>query len=142
MAYRDFTMNRINPLHIGLLLVTLLIFLVINLSNTKRELAEATEAYTQTAKLSTHLSGLKEVYDNKEKIKLSIEKILEQASFKSAKIEQELKTTQMIIHSQAIDITTLNALMSQLLNGSYIISTFNITKLSETHASIYIELTW
>lgn len=135
-------MNRINPLHIGLLLVTLLIFLVINLSNTKRELAEATEAYTQTAQLSTHLSGLKEVYDDKERIKLSLEKMLEQASFKSAKIEQELKTTQMIIRSQAIDITTLNALMSQLLNGSYIISTFNITKLSETHASIYIELTW
>lgn len=135
-------MNRINPLHIGLLLVVILMFLAINLSNTKRELAEVTKSYTLTAKLSTHLSGLKEVYDDKDKIKLSLEKILEQASFKSAKIDQELKTTQMIISSHDMDITTLNALMSQLLNGVYTISTLKITKISQTHASFYIEITW
>lgn len=135
-------MNRINPLHIGLLLVAILIFLVINLFSIKHELEVAKESYTQTEALSTRLSGLKEIYEDKEKIALSLKRILEHASLKSAKIEQELKTTQMIIHSQDIDITALNALMSQLLNGAYTISALKITKLNETHASIFIEITW
>lgn len=135
-------MNRINPLHIGLLLVVILMFLLFNLSNTKSELAEAEKAYTQTAKLSTRLSGLKEVYDDKERIKSSLKRILDQSALKSAKIEQELKKAGIIISSQDIDINALNFLMSKLLNGSYNISTLKITKLSKTNASLYLEITW
>ena len=135
-------MNRINPLHIGLLLVVILMFLVFNLSNTKSELAEAEKAYTQTAKLSTRLSGLKEVYDDKERIKSSLKRILEQSSLKSTNIEQELKRTGIIISSQDMDINALNFLMSKLLNGSYHISTVKITKHSKTTASFYLEITW
>jgi hypothetical protein len=135
-------MNRINPLHIGLLLVVILMFLVFNLSNTKSELAKAKVSYTQTAKLSTRLSGLKEVYDDKERIKSSLKRILEQSSLKSANIEQELKRTGIIISSEDVDINVLNFLMSKLLNGAYHISTLKITKHSKTNASFYLEITW
>lgn len=136
-------MNRINLLHISLvLMVILLLFLIMHLSDTKRELVGAKESYAQAVKLSTYLSGLKNIYDDKEKTKRSLERILEHASLKSAKLEQEIKTTQMIIRSHDIDITALNVLMSQLLNNAYTISTLKITKFSQTHASIYIEITW
>ncbi|WP_415396555.1 hypothetical protein [Sulfurimonas sp. CS5] len=135
-------MNRVNPLHIGLLLVVIVIFLVINLSDVKSKLVEAKESYKQTAKLSTHLSGLKEVYDDKERVKRSLKRILEQSSLKSTKIEQKLKKTGIIISSHDMDINALNYLMSKLLNDSYNIVALKITELNQAKASLYVEIQW
>ena len=142
MACGDFNMNRINPLHIGILLVVTLLFLVFNLSRAKSELVEAKELHKETLALATHLSELKEVYDDKEKVKKSLSKILEQPSLKSAKIVQEVKNSGITLSSEEIDADILNALMSKLLNGSYNIGALDIKKISQTNATLFVEVLW
>lgn len=135
-------MNRINPLHIGILLVVVLLFFVFNLSHAKSELAEAKELYKETLALSSHLSELKEVYDDKEKVKKTLSKILEQPTLKSAKIVQEVKNSGITLSSESIDADILNSLMSKLLNGSYNINALDIKKISPTNATLFVEVLW
>jgi len=142
MVCGDFNMNRINPLHIGVLLVVVLLFLVFNLSHTKSELAEEKESYKETLALSSHLGGLKVVYDDKEKVKKALSRILEQPSLKSAKIVQEVKNSGITLSSQSIDADVLNSLMSKLLNGSYNINALDVKKLSPTSATLFVEVLW
>lgn len=135
-------MNRINPLHIGIFLLVVLMFFALKLSSAKSELAETKVSYAETIALSKRLSGLKEVYEDKEKVKSALKRILEQPSLKSAKIEQEMKKTGLALSSQLMDADALNSLMSKLLNGSYNISALKIKKLSPTNVSFYMEISW
>jgi len=135
-------MNRINPLHIGVLLVVVLLFFVYKLSGAKSELIEARDSYKETKEISLRLSGLKEVYEEKEKVEKALKRILEQPSLSAAKIEQEKKATGLIISSQNMELDALNSLMSKLLNGLYNIKTVEIKKLTPTTASFMMEITW
>ncbi len=135
-------MNRINPLHIGVLLVVILLFCAYKLSSAKTELAEARDSYKETKEISLRLSGLKEVYEEKDKVEKALKRILEQPSLSAAKIEQEKKSTGIIISSKEMDLDAINSLMSKLLNGLYSIKTVEIKKLSPTSASLVMEITW
>ncbi|MFA6136544.1 MAG: hypothetical protein WC667_00520 [Sulfurimonas sp.] len=135
-------MNRINPLHIGVLLVVILIFFAYKLSSVKSELTEARDSYKETKEISLRLSGLKEVYEDKDKVEKALKRILEQPSLSTAKIEQEKKSTGIIISSKDMDLDAINSLMSKLLNGLYSIKTVEIKKLSPTNASLVMEITW
>lgn len=135
-------MNRINPLQIGAVLVVVLLFLALKLSSSKEELAEASASYKETKEIAIRLSGLKEVYEEKEKVQKALKRILEQPSLKSAKIEQETKSSGVILTSQNMDLDALNSLMSKLLNGLYNIKTVEIKKLSATNASLHMEIIW
>lgn len=133
-------MSRIHPLHVGALLLVILLFLSFKLSSAKSELLEAKESYSQIVALSSTLSGLKEVYDNKEKTKKTLKRVLEHPSF--ASLNQEMKKTGIQISAQMMDAELLNALMSKLLNGSYNISALKIKKLSPTNVSFSMEVSW
>ena len=135
-------MNRINPLHIGIALVLVLLILVINLSGAKNELSEVKETYKQTNRLATELSGLKSVYDNKNKSKSAVLKILNQSSLRSASIQQNLKKSSIIISSESMDLKALNMLLGKLLNGAYNITSMDVKKLSETKVSLDMEIKW
>jgi hypothetical protein len=120
----------------------LLGFLALKLSNAKSELVEAKASYQETAKLSTALSGLKDVYADKDKVKKSVERILKTPSLASANIEQKQTKSGLSLNSQSIDITALNSVMGKFLNASFNIATLKIKKLSPTKASLYMEITW
>ncbi|MBU1659433.1 hypothetical protein KKG72_10355 [bacterium] len=135
-------MNRVNPLYIGILLFVILIILLFKLSSAKDELFQAKESYTFTAKVAADLSGLKEVYGDKEQIKKSLAGILNLTSLKSASLEQKIKRSGLEISSSSMDIIALNLLMGKILNSSYNITALKIKKLSETKASLHMEITW
>ncbi|NOR57771.1 MAG: hypothetical protein GQ474_04535 [Sulfurimonas sp.] len=125
-------MNRINPLYLGLFLIVLLLFVSFKLSSAKGELSEAKEAYKESSKLSTELSGLKKVYSKK--VNLS--------SLKSASVVQKRTKTGVILSSAVMSSKELNALMSRVLNGAYNITELKIKKLSPTKASLHLEIKW
>jgi len=125
-------MNRINPLYLGLFLIILLMFVFMKLSNAKSELAETKEAYKESLKLSTELSGLKKVYSGVNKL----------PPFRSASLVQKATKTGVTISSENMNIQELNSIMSKLLNGAYNITTFEIKKLSATTVSLHLEIKW
>jgi len=132
-------MNRINPLYIGIALVIILFLLAIKLSSAKSELKDVQASYKETSKLSTKLTGLKDVY-SKDRVKKSLQRILKLST--SAKIEEKTSTFGVIITSESMNKNEINALMGKLLNEAFNINLLKIKKLSDTTASLYVEIKW
>jgi len=135
-------MNRINPLHLGLLLIVILIFVIFKLNNAKVELLEAKESYKETLIVATELKDLKKVYADKKKLKKSLQRILQLSSLRSAKIVKTSKKTYMILSSKSIDKKALNTLMAKILNANFNLNSLKIKQLSEQKASLYMEIKW
>jgi len=135
-------MNQINPLHIGGLLLVVLVFVIFNLNGEKKDLIEAKLSYKVSEKVAVDLKSLKDVYANKKQIKNSINRILSQASLKTAKFLLTRKKESINIVSKSMDAKTLNTFMSKILNASYNISRLKIKKLSRTKASLDMEIKW
>ena len=135
-------MNQINPLHIGGLILTLLAFLMFQLSGVKSELAEAKSEFAKSEKIAIDLSSLKAVYADKRKTKKALERMLSQSSLRSAGLDVRRTKEFVKISSPSIDSRVLNSLMGKILNGSYKISQLKIKKLSETKASLLLEIKW
>lgn len=135
-------MKRLNPLYVGVALVSLLLFFALKLSSAKEELALAKEEYKESALAINELSSLKGTYPGKEEVKKSLQRILTHSLLKDANIEQKLKTDSIMLSASSIDKESLNSLMSKLLNGAYEIGTLNIKKLSDNKASLEVEIRW
>lgn len=133
-------MNQINPLHIGGLLLVILIFSIFNLNGLKKELVESNATYKVSEILATDLKSLKDVYSNKQNIKSSIDRMLSQPLLKSANLLVRRSKTSVIISSKSMDMLALNALLGKVLNESYKIQSMKVTKLSETKASLKMEI--
>ncbi len=135
-------MNRVNPLHAGILLLVVLAFLIFKLNGAKSDLQEAKAEYSKTLKLATSLSGLKEVYANKKKTKASLKRLLSHSSIRSANVTQNAKKSGVVLSSQSMSKSALNALMGKILNASYDIQSMKIKKLSANKVSLRMEIKW
>ncbi len=135
-------MNRVNPIHIAILLIVVLGFFVMKLGSAKDELSQTKEQYQETLQLSTQLKGLSEVYSDKNGVQKSLNKILKHKSLNSADIKKKVTKSSMTISSQSMSKTALNVLMGKLLNGSYNIYSFKIKRLSDDSASFKMEIKW
>ncbi len=135
-------MNRINPLYIGLLLVGVLLFLVVQLNSVKSDLSDVKEEYKTTKNMVGELRSLKNVYGNKEKVKKSLKRILNLSSLRSAEIKQSSRKSGISISSSNMDKKALDALMGKILNGSYNIENFKIKKINDEKVSFEMEIKW
>ncbi len=135
-------MNRVNPLQIALLLVVVITFLLFKLSSLKEELLEANESYKTSEKLAIDLNSLKSVYASPKKTQKAINRILAQRSLRGANLEIKREKKSIKITTKSIDTAALNSLMGKILNGSYNITLLKIKRLSETKASLVLEIKW
>ncbi len=135
-------MNRINPLHVGALLVVILIFVVLKLNGAKEELQDTKSSYEETLTIATELNGLSEIYSDKKDVKKSLTRILKQSSLKSANIDKKFGKSSVVISSESMDKTALNSLMGKILNGSYDVTALKIKRLSDIHVSLKMEIKW
>jgi hypothetical protein len=133
-------MNQINPLHIGALLGVVILFLFFQLSSAKEELKVADREYKSSEKLAVDLSSLKSVYADKKKTKKALERILSQSLIKQAKLTIQREKKSIKVSSKSVQTKVINLLMGKLLNGSYNIKSLKIKKLSETKASLSMEI--
>jgi len=133
-------MNQVNPLHIGALLGVVILFLFFQLSSAKADLKIADKEYKSSEKLAVDLNSLKAVYADKKKIKKALERIFAQSSIKQAKLTISRERKSIKVSSKSVETKVLNSLMGKLLNGSYNITSLKIKKLSETKASLSLEI--
>ena len=135
-------MNRVNPLHIALLGVVVLVFVMFKLHSAKAELLEVKNAYNETQKVSDELSSLKKVYADDSKAKKSLLKILNMPLLRSLEIDKELKKSGAKISIKSIDVKGLNLFMGKILNDSFNVKALKIKKLSEKKVSLDMEIKW
>ncbi len=135
-------MNRINPIHIVVLLTIILIIALYSLASSKRELTENKETFKSTQEVAQRLIALKDVYANKVRIKQSLQRILNDAMIKSSTIATDFKKNSVSIHAENIDLKTLNLLVGKLLNAAYIIESMDIKNTSDSLAELKMEIKW
>ena len=135
-------MNRVNPLHIGLLLAVVIAFLFFQLSSVKTELEEAQTSFETSEKLAVELSSLKSAYADKRKSKKALEKILSNRTIEAATLTVKRNKKSITIRSKSIDAKTLNTLMGKVLNTSFNIVSLKVKRLSDTKASLEMEIKW
>ena len=135
-------MNQVNPLQIGTLLAVVIAFLFFKLHGVKSELVEATQSYKMSEKLAVEVSSLKAVYANTKKTKNALNRILAQGSLRAAALDVKRNKKNIKISSKSIETKALNSLMGKILNGSYKITNLKIKRLSETKASLEMEIKW
>ena len=125
-------MNRINPLHISLLLVILLFVFIFKLSNAKTELLNAQHAYKDNKEIALKLSALRDAYTKKFIIPSSIKPLAVQKKIKNG----------ISISFKKMDLKSLNLLMQKVLNETYNIIKLEIVRLSDTEVSLKMEIKW
>jgi len=135
-------MNRLNPLHIGALLIVVLLFISSKLVESKNQLLEAKISYQETQRVAIELSDLKKVYADKKRLKKSLYKILQLSSLRSANIVKTTKKSEIILSSKSMEKKALNSLLGKILNANFNIKILKIKKLSDKKASLYMEIKW
>jgi len=135
-------MNRINPIYIVVLLTILLSLMIYKLGASKSELEENKESFKTTQAIALKLVSLKDVYADNVKIKQSLQRILNDASLRSAGLKTKFKATALSISAQSVDLKTLNLLLNKILNGAYIVESMRIKSVSRTKADLQMEIRW
>jgi len=135
-------MNQVNPLHIGALLLAIIAYLLFTLSSIKSELVEEQDAYVISEKVALELRGLKDVYGDTKRSESALSRLLAQPSIKSANLDVKKSKKSWKISTKSIDVKALDSLMGKILNGTYNIKELRIERLSETKASLMMEIVW
>ena len=135
-------MNRINPLHLIILLIVLLAFVMMKLNATKEELANAKVSYHQTVVLADKIKGLKSSYFNKIKVQSSINRILRTSLLRGSNIRKKVTYSSILLTSKNMNEYALNFLLGKILNGNYIVSELEIKQLTDKKASLQLEIKW
>jgi len=135
-------MNRINPIHIVVLLTVILMYVLYSLDVSKRTLEENKAALKTTQTMANKLVSLKNVYADPTKTKQSLQRVLNDGSLRSAGIETAFKKTSVSITAQGIDLQRLNLFLGKLLNSAYVIDSMKVKSVSDTKADLQMELRW
>lgn len=135
-------MDRVNPLHIGILLSIILIFVSVKLDSSKESLRLAKENLKETKVLAVELRDFKEIYADNTIILRAINRILSLNALKSANITQKRTNSGITLSSASMGKSALNSLMGKLINSSYNIDKFTIRKLNNENVSLEVEIKW
>lgn len=135
-------MNQVNPLHIGALLLTVLLFLFFKLDALKAELGDAKTELSNTKQVARQLVALQDMYGDQKKCSAALDRILHQPSLKSADLTKALSKDSIKITAKSINADALNSLMGKILNGNYNITKFDLKKIDENQASLEMEIKW
>jgi len=135
-------MRVINPIYIGLLLMSILAIGIFSLNSAKSDLAEVKKTFLETSKVAIELSALKKAYLKNQTSEKYLKKILSQKILKDAKLNVKFKKNSISLQSKEMDRKALNFLMSKILNGTYNVTSMKIKKLNESKASFEMEIRW
>jgi hypothetical protein len=133
-------MSRINPLHIITLAIVVSIFFTFKLNQAQVELQNIKKQYNKNLQLAKNIDALKTAYKDKSTTLKYIDTILKHHKLKD--IKKETTNSKIILKAENINKSTLNYLMSKLLNKSLNITKLHIKKTDNTHAKIEVNITW
>ena len=135
-------MNRFNPLYVGILLLLLLAFFVMQLAEAKKELHEEKKLYEKSLKLALETSALKKAFADKTKEKREILRILTSSVLKNADVKKKLTNSGIYISAKNMDRNALNYFMGKILNATFVITKLQIKKTSENKATLEVKIKW
>jgi len=135
-------MNRINPLHIIVILIVIFLFFVMKLHDAKSTLVEDKARYEKRLLLANELTALRKNYFNKAIVQRGISRILSSAILRSKKIDKKVSSSHILLNAKDLDLASLNYLLSKILNGSYVVKVLKIKRVDDKKASLKMEIKW
>lgn len=135
-------MNRVNPLHIIILLIVILAFIIMKLNKAKEEFIDTKSSYNKTVVLADKIKGLKSSYFNKNRVQRGIDQILSSYILKDSNIDKKVTNYSILLTSKNMNKRSLNFLLGKILNGNYIVSELQINRLNNQKASLNLEIKW
>lgn len=135
-------MRAINPIYIGLLLVSILAMSIFSLNSAKTELRESKVSFKESSKIANELSGLKKAYLKNSSSQKNLKRILNQKILKEAKLDVKFKKNSVSLESKKMGKRALDFLMTNILNGTYNVTSMKIKKLNKSKASFEMEIRW
>ena len=135
-------MSRVNPLYIVAILLVVFLFTFMQLQTQKEQLVELRGEYSEVKGVASELVGLKRAYGDAKKSKKSLQRVLRSSVLKPASLTINYTKKGVKIVSNSIDKKALNYLMGKVMNASYNITALKIQRLSESKASLNMEIQW
>lgn len=123
-------MNRINPIYILLLCLTLTILSFTTLTNVKNEVTLKSVDAENLEKSALKYSSLKKDWFTKEEIEKQIKYLIKDNSFKNADITTNFDRKTAMIKLKTKDEKIIHKFVNKLLNKKFIIKKLEITSRS------------
>lgn len=135
-------MNRVNPLHVTVLLLIIIVFLFTKILNIQSDIAKERQAFVKNQHIAKKLYAYKKLYVNNQQSRESLKKFFSQKSLKQTKLKLLYHDNTLGIITKSISLDSLNALISKILNTGYRIKLIEIEQIDETHAKVHMEIIW
>jgi len=134
-------MNRINPLHIVALLLTLILFLFYQSANAQKRLEEADNAFQEAQSLAVSLQVCKNTFSDKNRVKRAFQRVVLQPLFRQ-NIKAVYLNDGVKVNGDALNLRVLDAFISKIFNGIYKIEEFQIKTEDNKTASLQMRIAW
>jgi len=134
-------MNRINPLHIVALLLTLILFLFYQSANAQKRLEEADNAFQEAQSLVVSLQVCKNTFSDKNRVKRAFQRVVLQPLFRQ-NIKAIYLNDGVKVNGDALNLRVLDAFISKIFNGTYKIEEFQIKTEDNKTASLQMRIVW
>lgn len=128
-------MNKINPSYFLVLVITVFLILLLQLSKKTSEVEDSNKNILKVSKTVEEYKNLKSKWLNKKEIENKLESIV--TSFKNDRIFKTVEKNLVIIKLESLNSSSLTRFLNKILNDSFLIDDLEITK---TTISIKIRL--
>lgn len=133
-------MKNVHPLHIFALIAIILVFLLIQVRESRDTLQVSKTQYKEVQALASELQGLQKAYGDRQSVEKSLATILKQRSLRGVKIQQTATKNGIRVEAKSMDKRALESLMSKILNGAYPVHSLDIKALSPSKVSFTMEI--
>jgi len=131
---------KINPLYLGLLLVSALIFVIYQLGESKAQLRESKRSLYKIEAMAEEIDALKRTWDNPKNTTGALNRILKAPQLKSANIQKTKKRGRIILSSKKANLKATNYFFVKLFNGPFILEKFQVKRLDDESVSFSVEI--
>ena len=121
-------MNRLNPLYILGLFLTIVFISFFSLSNEKNLYKEKVEESTQLEQKSKEYKSLTNVWKNEEYVNKTVDEILKNSTFKNENIVKTATKENIKIRIESSNPQVLDSLLNKVLNKQLIIKKLELDK--------------
>jgi len=133
-------MKQVNPLHLLILLATILVVMLYALNGKKSELNEVKSEIAKTTAIANEIVSLKKSWGDKKRSKKALLKILNNASLKNGGVEYRVSSSKVVIDASSLASKEFTYLLNKLFNKSLNITSMKVRSLDKYHVSLHMEV--
>ncbi len=135
-------MNKINPLYLLVFFLLALVLMVYKVGNTESKILSGTQHIAHYEADGKQIEQLKNRWKEASLMQKRVETLLSHKPFAPFVSQKESIKGGYLIKLEGVDNVTLDTFVNKLLNEAVALKSLEITRASETNASVAVECAW